>query len=281
MSRRKKLILTQTPFSHLGLLFALIFALTLPGCGGSGGRPAVTPPQVEPIELKDYVKWTSPCHDDPHAACTLPSIPPLNFGASRRGGEISAWVASDEAVSTAPLSATPWYTNTICPNGESSCVYGPWLERLNELQEILDQFPDGDLTLEAQQARQAVEGELDQIEYAAQGRLHLYTLNPVWLGRIVGLTPAGESVSGSAHLRMDIETLEGDLTFSSMRLGEAQVRPWGDGDLAYDILVSGNGFVATGGDEGGVNGQFYGAQHQLMGGILERTDLTAAFGGTR
>ena len=66
-----------------------------------------------------------------------------------------------------------------------------------------------------------------------------------------------------------------------MRLGEEQVRPWGDGDLAYDVLVSGNGFVATGGDEGEVNGQFYGDQHQLMGGILERTDLTAAFGGER
>ena len=46
MSRLKKLLLTRTPLSRLALLFALIFALTLPGCGGGGGRPAVTPPQL-------------------------------------------------------------------------------------------------------------------------------------------------------------------------------------------------------------------------------------------
>ncbi len=46
MSRLGKLFLTQIPLSRLALLFALTFTLTLPGCGGGGGRPAVTPPPV-------------------------------------------------------------------------------------------------------------------------------------------------------------------------------------------------------------------------------------------
>lgn len=51
MSRMKKLFLIKTPFSCIALFIALVFTLTLPGCGGGGGGgsrmsqpPMVTPP---------------------------------------------------------------------------------------------------------------------------------------------------------------------------------------------------------------------------------------------
>ena len=56
---------------------------------------------------------------------------------------------------------------------------------------------------------------------------------------------------------------------------------WGNGDLQYLLNIRGNTFVQTGGDEGTVTGAFFGPVHEAMGGVLERPDLTAAFGGRR
>ena len=56
---------------------------------------------------------------------------------------------------------------------------------------------------------------------------------------------------------------------------------WGDGDLRYGIEVGGNRFWATSGDDGIVDGAFFGVAHEGMGGVVRREDLTAAFGGSR
>ncbi len=49
MSRPEKQFLKKSSFSFLAIFFALIFALTLPGCGGGGGGPRVSqPPMVMP-----------------------------------------------------------------------------------------------------------------------------------------------------------------------------------------------------------------------------------------
>ena len=56
---------------------------------------------------------------------------------------------------------------------------------------------------------------------------------------------------------------------------------WGDGDLAYTVRVSGNGFERTGGGAGEIAGAFFGPAHEGMGGVLERDDLAAGFGGKR
>ena len=58
-------------------------------------------------------------------------------------------------------------------------------------------------------------------------------------------------------------------------------RPLMHGDLGYTIFVSGNAFVQTRGDERVVTGVFLGRAHEGVGGTLERTDLTTAFGGVR
>ena len=56
---------------------------------------------------------------------------------------------------------------------------------------------------------------------------------------------------------------------------------WGDGDLNYTVAVSGHVFTETGGDKGDIVGSFFGANHEGMGGTLERSDLLGSFGGTR
>ena len=71
------------------------------------------------------------------------------------------------------------------------------------------------------------------------------------------------------------------------------VTQWGDGDLRYAIAVHGGEITAgraghtaytfreTGGDAGRLTGTFTGQNHEGVAGTLERSDLTAAFGGSR
>ena len=110
-----------------------------------------------------------------------------------------------------------------------------------------------------------------------------------WSGRLLGFTPSVEAVGGAADLAVELETLDGQLDFTELEHWQANADPgpvgsgriWGDGDLQYLLNVHGNTFVQTGGDEGTVTGAFFGPAHEAMGGVLERTDLTAGFGGTR
>ena len=110
-----------------------------------------------------------------------------------------------------------------------------------------------------------------------------------WNGALLGITPSAETVAGSALLNVDLVDLDGQLDFADMETWEANVAPeapgsgttWGDGDLGYTIEVRGNTFIQTGGDDGEVTGAFFGAAHEAMGGVLERSDLAGGFGGTR
>lgn len=107
-----------------------------------------------------------------------------------------------------------------------------------------------------------------------------------WSGPLLGFTPANRSVGGWTFLELDTETLDGELKF--FRLKSWTERPGvgtgtllGDGNLEYAIAVRGNTFVQTGGDDGVVTGVFLGEDHQGMGGVLKRDDLSAAFAGGR
>ena len=98
---------------------------------------------------------------------------------------------------------------------------------------------------------------------------------------MAGISSDNEMIGAAADLSVDLADLDGRLDFTQMRhLTDTSVI-WGDGDLSYLIEVRGNTFVQTGGDAGIVNGAFFGAAHEGMGGSLERSDLTAGFGGTR
>lgn len=110
-----------------------------------------------------------------------------------------------------------------------------------------------------------------------------------WTGRVVGLTPRSETVSGVAKLVVDVATLLGSVDFTDLEHWEVGVAPggvgtgsvWLDGDLSYRIEVLGNTFIQTGGDEGSVTGAFFDPDHEGMGGVVVRDDLSAGFGGRR
>ena len=110
-----------------------------------------------------------------------------------------------------------------------------------------------------------------------------------WTGRLLGFTPALQAVAGAADLSVELKTRAGQLDFTGLEHWTANAAPgpigsgtrWGDGDLQYLLSVHGNTFEQAGGDDGAVTGAFFGRGHEAMGGVLERSDLTAAFGGTR
>ena len=110
-----------------------------------------------------------------------------------------------------------------------------------------------------------------------------------WNGALLGITSSSETVAGDARLSVNLASLRGQLDFTGMEKWGVNEAPgaagsgttWDDGDLGYTIEVRGNTFIQTGGDDGKVTGAFFGVVHEAMGGVLERADLAAGFGGKR
>ena len=100
-----------------------------------------------------------------------------------------------------------------------------------------------------------------------------------WSGALLGMTPSEQVVVGDSRLDVDLANLDGQLDFTDMQFDGGGI--WGDGDLGYSIEVRGNAFTHSGGDTGVVTGAFFGPRHEGMGGVLERSDLSAGFGGKR
>ena len=75
-----------------------------------------------------------------------------------------------------------------------------------------------------------------------------------------------------------LATLDGNLDFTELQSWRANAAPgaagtgrrWRDGTLNYGTEVYGSAFYATSGDEGLVNGTFFGSRHDAMGGTLRR-----------
>ena len=110
-----------------------------------------------------------------------------------------------------------------------------------------------------------------------------------WNGALLGVTPSAETVAG--HARLAPRTLDSRRPARLHRPGtlgreESAGKGWIRRDLGrrrsriFD-RVQGNSFYRTGGDDGEVVGAFFGPAHEAMGGVLERSDLAAGFGGTR
>ena len=109
-----------------------------------------------------------------------------------------------------------------------------------------------------------------------------------WRGYLLGFTPELRTVAGGATVGVDLATMHGTAKFTNLRAFSVLAAPmpeggmtWGDGTIGYDIRVESNYLYSTGGDAGVVSGSFYGDDHGYVGGTVERSDLTAAFGGTR
>ena len=101
-----------------------------------------------------------------------------------------------------------------------------------------------------------------------------------WEGSLVGWSNTIDAVSGSADITVNLASMDGHAIFTNLAYMQNGAR-WGDGDLGYNIDVTGNAFWSTGGDAGTVAGIFTGQAHEGAAGTLERSDLTAAFGATR
>ena len=110
-----------------------------------------------------------------------------------------------------------------------------------------------------------------------------------WSGRLLGFTSESESLAGAADLTINLEALTGQIDFTGLEHWGVNAVPgpvgsgtmWNDGDLRYSVVVRGNTFYQTGGDAGQVTGAFFGPNHEGMGGVVERSDMSAGFGGTR
>ena len=110
-----------------------------------------------------------------------------------------------------------------------------------------------------------------------------------WQGALLGMTPNEEAVIGGANLQVDLEAHTGTLAFSAMEYWAPRATPggagtgtqWNDGALEYDVGLEDGTFTRTGGDDGVVTGTFFGGQYQGMGGVVQRSDLVAAFGGEK
>ena len=100
-----------------------------------------------------------------------------------------------------------------------------------------------------------------------------------WNGVLAGYATSQATVEGDAVISVSLGTMNGRADFTGLENEDGAT--WGDGDLGYTITVGGNYLRSTGGDAGTVNGQFYGASHEGVGGSVERADLTAAFGAVR
>ena len=110
-----------------------------------------------------------------------------------------------------------------------------------------------------------------------------------WSGRLLGFTAHSESLAGKADLSLNIGTLRGNIDFTNLEHWGVHAVPgavgsgtrWNDGDLRYGVVVRGNSFVQSGGDAGEVTGMFFGPNHEGMGGVVERADMSAGFAGKR
>ena len=103
-----------------------------------------------------------------------------------------------------------------------------------------------------------------------------------WQGALLGFTPSGQEITGNARLDVQLADLQGELQFLGLEYSNNSI--WGDGDLEYSVHIEENIFLNYGQeskDAGDVYGAFFGRNHEGMGGILRRRDLTGAFGGKR
>ena len=118
----------------------------------------------------------------------------------------------------------------------------------------------------------------------------------IWSGALVGYS-GPSPIAGDASLAVDLATVgtagsEQDLSFDDIYfVNRFESDTMDDSDrwfhvrnIDYKVEVGGNQFVNVRGDgyeQGFVTGLFMGAEHEHMAGTVKRTDMIAAFGGSR
>ena len=152
-------------------------------------------------------------------------------------------------------------------------------------------------------ARPWANGEITGASFADAAGVGWLSGTATWRGELVGFTPAQEAVRGDSAIvidfgplsagdpySVDLATLTGTAAFTALERWNAGAGPgapgsgarWNDGDLHYSLALTADNYLrSNGGDQGYVSGRFVGDEHEGAVGILERHDLTAAFGAAR
>ena len=107
-------------------------------------------------------------------------------------------------------------------------------------------------------------------------------------GGIVGVDSEQNLVFGDTIFDLDLDTLKAVVLFHNLRVRNVhntndfnidRGRPWKRRHIGgYRVQITGNSFENT---SKGIVGSFFGPSHEYVGGTLQRSDLTAAFGAKR
>ena len=117
-----------------------------------------------------------------------------------------------------------------------------------------------------------------------------------WTGSLLGFS-GPSPLAGDAELEVDLDTLADDDSEQDLRFRDIYFVNRAESDttdssdrwfhtreIDYKVAVAGNWFENVTGDDyerGLVVGSFLGLEHEHMGGTVKRTDMVAAFGGSR
>lgn len=216
----------------------------------------------------------------------------VRYVADENGNPVAVSAAGGEAETPMPMSLLypidrealqVLYTNL--ENGDNPADFGPWESTSLHIAGN-GQHANFGVALRNGIAEPWAHGYLPKLDLsdntALSGRV-------TWNGTLVGLTPNASAVMGDAEIGVTLDTLTGRADFTELEAWEPYATPggtgtgatWLDGNLGFEIVVDGNTFRETGGDDGRLTGIFTGHAHEGVGGTLERDDLTAAFGGKR
>ncbi|MCY4613029.1 MAG: hypothetical protein OXB94_05335 [Nitrospira sp.] len=104
--------------------------------------------------------------------------------------------------------------------------------------------------------------------------------NATWRGGMVGGSVGSDRdlVRGDATLTLDMDQMAMDVAFTNIH---DMVTEQSRDDMMWDGLALTNGTFGTGSHGNSIQGQFYGPNHEEVGGIFERDHIIDAFGAGR
>lgn len=282
----------------------ILMAGLLAGCGGGGGGSAMVtdgPPMVDGIQAT--VSQIAGSADSILASDVLNSVPvgaemmPYRFDTSCTADSCTAQYNGVEhvRVSTSDFDALDpniSWQRTAAQQGV------PIAEGRGELTEpgisvdvtLLGGWLDHNFF--AAQLEGVAHDTSDGVEVAGLEAGYAYSIgdatgtnpalsgNATWRGGMVGgAVGSGRSlVRGDATLTLDMAQMAMDVAFTNIRdAGSGQSRA----DMMWDGLAVTNGTFGTDRQGDSIQGQFYGPNHEEVGGIFERDQIIGAFGAGR
>ena len=170
-------------------------------------------------------------------------------------------------------------------------LYNDWGRWTDTRFHLMGQSRDGDMrfgvVLSNGLPQPWASGELPGTTLADNPRL---SGTATWNGGLLGFS-GPTPILGDAQLQVSLGSIAGehDLRFRGIMFANrfestSEDRWFHTRNIDYKVTVDGNAFLNVQGEDyerGLVVGAFLGANHEHMAGTVKRTDMVAAFGGTR